>query len=308
MAISNSRLQELIAHYNGVKAKAEDVDRKYSMDYQEPSLDMPESLGLTKLIYEPKSEEELRELAEVRIAASYLSKQRQLDSTYVKSLQSIDNRVFSLAEETRVKLWNLLNDYNQTCEKLFVRLVDNGLRFSSVLTRANDEARADYNSSIEEQNARAENKRDRIEADRRYAEENYASACRSLEEERQAKIQQTYNKLLDDETKQKRSADKYNTSIDEKETKYQATRARAYESARQAEYSRAYAAAKLYAQLGATGYAERIQWEKYRLFQEGFAFMTKEEAMTLLEMDSFARTHLLDYYSTLVDWIKRNLA
>ena len=60
MAISSARMKELIAKYDVIKGKVEDIDRKYSLDYREPLLNMPESLGLTKLQYVPKTEEQLR--------------------------------------------------------------------------------------------------------------------------------------------------------------------------------------------------------------------------------------------------------
>ena len=75
MAISSARMKELIAKYDVIKGKVEDIDRKYSLDYREPLLNMPESLGLTKLQYVPKTEEQLRAAAEERIAASYIAKQ-----------------------------------------------------------------------------------------------------------------------------------------------------------------------------------------------------------------------------------------
>ena len=82
MAISSARMKELIAKYDVIKGKVEDIDRKYSLDYREPLLDMPESLGLTKLQYVPKTEEQLRAAAEERIAASYIAKQGRLNSSY----------------------------------------------------------------------------------------------------------------------------------------------------------------------------------------------------------------------------------
>ena len=307
MAITSSRLQEIIAQYNKLKAKVEDVDRKYAMDYQEPQLDMPESLNLTKLVYVPKTEAELTEEANRQIEPTYLSKQRQLDSSYAKSLQNINKQYSSLEEDTRAKLIKLLAEYNKACDDLFTRLVDNGLLFSGVMTRANNQARDDYNNAVEQLNESEERKREQIDADKESADRIYSESCASLEREKDAKFADVYGKLIEEEEKEKQSVHKYNVGLDEKETKYQATRARAYESARQTEYNRAYAAAKLYAQLGASGYAERIQWEKYRLFQHDFAVLTKEEANALLNIDSFARSHLQDYYSTLVDWINRNL-
>lgn len=307
MAISSARMKELIAKYDVIKGKVEDIDRKYSLDYREPLLDMPESLGLTKLQYVPKTEEQLRAAAEERIAASYIAKQGRLNSSYAANLQKLATRYSELDADLRGKLNKLLKDYNETCDKLYVRLVDNGLRFSSILTRANNQARDDYNKAVTEQNAAAQGERSLIDADKQSQDSIYSDACASLEEEKQSKLNETYAKLVQDESKTKQNIDKYNAKLDEKEAKYQASRARAYEYARQAEYDRSFTAAKLYAQLGATGYAEKMQWEKYRVFQQGFVSLLKEEALALVNMDTFARGHLQDYYTTLIDWINRNL-
>lgn len=307
MAISSARMQELIALYNVIKGKVEDVDRKYSLDYREPLLDMPESLNLTPLKYVPKTEAQLLSSAEELISPVYLAKQRQLDTSYANNMQKIAKRYSELDADSRAKLNKLLKEYNETCDKLYKRLVDNGLRFSSIIDKANGEARDDYNKAVAEQNGAAQSEKNIIDSDKQSLTDVYTAACQSLSEEKQAKLAQTYGKLVENEAKAEQNIAKYNAKLDEKEARYQASRARAYEYARQAEYDRAFTAAKLYAQLGATGYTEKMQWEKYRLFQEGFASLLKEEALALVNMDGFARGHLQDYYSTLIDWINRNL-
>lgn len=302
-AITQERMLELIAIYDALKVKVEAVDRKYSLDYHEPLIDMPESLNLTKLEFIPKTEQELTELANRQVEATYISKQRQLDTSKNNSMQSINKKYADLAEELRVKSQTLLNNYNAACDKLKIKLINNGLMYSTVNSKANAQARDDYDKSVRELNAQYDVKREQIDDEKNYIETSYAQNCLSLADEQKAAALKVYDSLVESQYKEEQSVDKYNTGLDEKEAKYQAARAKAIEYAWEAEYDRAFNAAKLYQQMGANGFQEMKLTEKLNLCKQAFMPLKRNEAQTLLTVDSFLKTHLLDYYSAFVDWI-----
>lgn len=308
MAITPSRLQELTAQFAVIKGQVEQIDRKYSLDYKEPLMDMPESLDLPLLEFTPKTEGELRAEAQQQTEAGFLAESRRLDVSYANNLQRINQKILALEENTRVALAKLSANFNEETAKIKRRLTDNGLLFSTVLTKANERLKSEYDNGVAEVNLNAQNQRDAIEIQRESAEVNYANSVAALANERSAKEESAYNKLVKADSNKQLQVQKYNNQLTEKEKKYQLTRAKALENAKQAEYNRAFAARKLYQQMGSVGYEEAMLWEKYNVLVKYFAnFNKREEALALIQGDSFCKGHLKQYYSTLIDWVNRNV-
>lgn len=307
MAISSSRLAELQDLYAKLKVRVLAVDRKYSLDYVEPQLDMPESLNLQKLTFTAKTPAELTALATQEVEASYIAKQRSLDSNYANKLKSYIARLAELTEKYDKKQRDLMDQFIIDIRSTKRKLINNGLLFSTVYNDAlyeiNNKLNDDSNSLIAESSRYKQIVKDEQSA----TETAYKQSCASLEKEKQAKIKQVYQKLLEADEKLRVSIEKYNNSLEEKEQKYQASREKAYQSARNAEYDRMYNAAKIYAELGETGYTRRILQEKYAICQDAFWPLRREEAQTILTFDSFLRTQLDAYYSTFVNWINTAL-
>jgi len=308
MAISSARLEQLRAEFVPVKNRVDDIDRKYSLDYVEPLLDMPESLNLPRLTYTPKTDEELRAQAAEQTEAWYLSDKIRLENGYNSDITRLNVKIMSIDTREREKQAEYLEEYNAGVEKLRKILNDNGMLFSTAVTKADNELRAEYDNKVSVNAQSAKKDRAEVETERKTVMSNYNSAIENLEKERAAKEQTAYNKLSQYDYAEQVRIQKYNSQLDEKEKKYLVTRAKALEAARQAEYDRTYAARKLYQQMGSVGYEESMLWEKYNVFVKHFANFTKrEEALVLIEGDSYVRGHLKQYYSTLVDWVNRNV-
>ena len=308
MAVSAERLAQLREQFIPTKNKIDDIDRKYSLDYVEPKLDMPESLDLPRLEYTPKTQDQLNKLAEEKTEAAYLSDVNRINSNKTYAMLRLDKQLLSLEEKTRLKLAKLLSKLNSELHNVNVKITNAGMLFSTVAERAKAELRSEYESKVAQCNESADNNRNVIEYERAQLEQRYDGELNGCQAERAAQIKQAYNKLLTDEQDEQTRVEKYNTSLDEKEKKYLYNRAKAVEQIRQAEYDRAYKAKKLYQEMGAVGYEENILWEKYNVFVAHFAnFTSREEALTLIKCDSYVQGHLKQYYSTLVDWVTRNL-
>ena len=308
MAISTARLEQLRNEFIPVKNKIDKIDRKYSLDYIEPVLDIPETLGLPYLEYVEKTDEQLRTLADEQTYASYIANVNKLNGSKAASELKIDKQLLALEEKTRIKLANLLADMNKEVDGVTAKITNAGMLFSTVAERVKADIRHNYEANVNETNLQADNERNALEQEREQTEQNYNEALAGLNEQRQAQITAAYNKLLENEREEKIRIDKYNNTVTEKEQKYQMSRAKALESARQAEYDRSFAAKKLYQQMGSVGYEESMLWEKYNVFVSHFANFTKrEEALVLIQGDSYVQGHLKQYYSTLIDWVNRNV-
>ena len=103
MSVSSERLQELAELIAALKKKVLFIDNKYSTDYVEPQLNLPDSLNLEHLTFTPKTDAELTAIAEQQVAASYLAKKRATRPTQV-ARQPTTSRKVSLSPRTR-KSW-----------------------------------------------------------------------------------------------------------------------------------------------------------------------------------------------------------
>lgn len=308
ISISKDRLEYLRAEFEKVKAQIDQIDRKYSLDYNEPLMDMPESLDLERLEFVPKTEQELRALANEQVQASFLEAMRRLDAGLSSDKIRIEQKLHAIEENARKQQYKLLAVFNAEVAKLRKRLTDNGILFSSLITAQTEKYRKEYDSNLAESNTQADSERAAVQSQLDAIEEEYGFALQGVEQEHKAKAQVAYNKLVQSQIDEQTRVNKYNTQLDEKEKKYLVTRAKALEQARQAEYDRSFAAKKLYQQMGATGYEEAKLWEKYNVFVKHFANFTKrDEALALIQGDNYVRSHLQQYYSTLIDWVNRNV-
>ncbi|MCH5156335.1 MAG: hypothetical protein J1G02_00485 [Clostridiales bacterium] len=307
MAVTNERLLELAHIYNGLKTRILYIDEKYSLEFVEPKLDMPDSLYLTKLIYEPKTEEELMQMAEEQVAASIISKQSALDKSYNTTVKSLANKLAQMQLSKDKSAQAVLDEYYKEYEALHRRLINNGLIFSTVATKYEEQLVTKMEKKTNRKNKEWTDKMALVDKEQQDAEQIYQERCADLEEEKAARIIQKYQKLKQDEEALARSIEKYNTGLDEKEAKYQASRAKAYEAARRAAYNRAYNNSKLYLEYGETGYRRMIEKEKYAVSQDVFFPLTREEGKIILSFDSFMVVHLGTYYSAFVDWVNTTL-
>lgn len=301
--ITKERMQELLEIYAKMKAEILQIDEKYSLTYKEPKLELPDSLNLQKMTYEPKSEQELNELAEQYYAANVLSKQRSLDSAYMTKLKTIARKRAEAARDLTDDLKKADEDYADALEKLQRKLINNGLLFSTTASHYREAAMTDYTNHKNECNRNYDQDLSALNAEENDVEAVYNDACAKLEEERQTLTAKRYQALLEIEQKAKTSVDKYNNSIEEKEQRYQYTRAKFIESMRRAERDRVLTMTKLYLQLGEISYRDRMLREKYATAQDYFYPLRRHEATALLTYDSFLMMHLETYYSSFVDWV-----
>ncbi|MBR2986039.1 MAG: hypothetical protein IKC58_05530 [Clostridia bacterium] len=308
MSISPERAQELQEQYQELKETILDIDKKYALNYQEPQLDLPPTLGLQPLEFVPKTEEELRALASADVTPNHQNKLRNFEQSYLRQKQSLEGKRFRLSESSRKKLAQLLDDYNADIKKLRRRLINNGLIFSSVVTQANDNALVEYNNKVSNTVTHYDNLIGQVDTDLAELENRYTQGLNSLDDELALRINEQYQDLLYRQEKDAERIEKYNKSLSEKETKYQASCQKALEYARQAEWDRALKAAALYAELGESGVESQNVSEKYHYCKQFFTGWLREEALLVVADDTFLIAHLGDYYNSLIDWINTALS
>ena len=307
MAVTPERLAELLEIYNAMKVRIEAIDQKYRLDYVDPEIIIPDSLYLEKMKYEPKTEEELNSLAEQYVAAAVLSKQRSLDSTYSTKVKSISRKRSAAGKDLADKLKRIDQDYAKALADVERKLTNNGLLFSTTATAYREQAYDNYNQQKTDCNLNYDADIQALDDEERDLDEVYQQSCSQLNEEKQALITKQYQALLTSENKAKLAVEKYNNNVDEKEQRYQVTRAKFIESMRRAERDRVLDMTKLYLQLGDVTYRDRMVREKYAVAQDAFWPLRRDEANVLVDYDTFLMYHLEKYYSTFVDWVNTAL-
>ena len=308
MSVTPERTRELLAMYQGLKDTIVDIDKKYSLNYQEPELNLPPTLDLQPLEYIPKTESELMALATADVTPNHQNKVRSFEQNYLRTKQGLEAKKLHIAETLNQKLVQLLDKYNADVLSLRRRLVNNGLIFSSVVTTKTQETLENYNNQVEQTTSHYETLQDNVDVQLSDLDMRYNQGLQSLDEELEGRVQERYQDLVYREQKDAERIAKYNTALSEKETKYQASCQKALEYARQAEYERALKAAQLYAQLGESGVEAQKVSEKYNYCKQFFVSWTKEEALLVIRSDGFLNVHLGSYYNSLIDWVNNNLS
>lgn len=308
MSISDERFAELVEYYDQLKQAIIRVDNKYGVDYVEPELDFPPTLGLQPLEFVAKTEQELRQQAYTNVQPALVAKRAREEENYQSGKDGIAARVRQLELDHQKKLDNLLEAYNTATAKLYYKLVNHGLLYSSINTDQTNKQRQHYTDSVQSENADYEDKQMALTVQLDKLNAQYEYNMQALDEEQEAREEVEYRQLLDQQDKQKLSIDKYNQGLVEKENKYQASCQRSIQYARQAEYERALEASKLYAELGESGIKQMTTSEKLTVAKVYFTPLTNEEAHCLLDMDSFLITHLGTSYSAFTDWVDVTLS
>lgn len=303
MAVSQERMEYIFQKYDELKEKFRLVDRKYEVTYVDIVLDLPETLNLEPLVYTEKTQEELEDLALQKALPSYLSKLRQIDNSYNSKVRSNAKARQSATDKYDVKLADALTDYNENCDKLMRKLINNGLMFSSIITDSLAQLRTNYTTSVQDLSGRKTSELTALTNEKTALDNEYDSAVAGLEEEKEANVSRYYNELVVKEEKQRESIEKYNQTLAEKESKYQASREKSQYNAQYREYERAIDAAELYAEIGEVGIARQKSGEKLYLAKYYLIQFTTEEAQLVVNSDAFLQAELGSYYDLLLDYL-----
>ena len=305
--ITEERMRALLEIYAKLKEKILYIDSKYGLTYVEPDIDLPESLYLEKMKYEPKTAAEMHTLAKQYAAATIISKQRTLDANYSTKLKALGRKRTEAFGNLNSALKKADEDYAEALEKVERKLINNCLLFSTTASKYRENALNDYNNQKQECNDNYNQNVAALDQEENDLEAVYNESMGQLDQEKEALIVKRYNDLVAAENKAKTAVDKYNNTIQEKEQRYQYSRAKFIELARRAERERVLQMTKLYWQFGETGYRDRMLRDKYAAAQDSFWPLRRHEAEFILSTDSFLNFHLEIYYTTFVDWVNTAL-
>ena len=303
MAISNERLQQIVADYQKLKDKINGVDTKYSLSYVDPELDLPETLGLQPLEFVAKTDDQLQQQAELDTKSAHINRQRNAFNAYNGKKHTLEAKQATLQNNLEQTLQQLQAKQQQQLAKATNHLVQNGTFVSTLLQTLTQQIAQTYQALMDAEQQEATNKLAVVSSRLQQLQSNYQALLSSIEQQHENDVAERKAQLVEQQNKEQQRVQKYNTTLEEKETKYQASRENSLDYARQREYERALAASKLYAEIGETGVTMQKLSEKLNLCQRHFMTYRQEEALLVVNSDSFLQVHLAEYYSQLLDYI-----
>lgn len=305
--MTSERLNEILAIYDELKKRILAIDDKYSTDFHEPVLDLPETLGLEKLVFTPKSKQELTLLVRDKIRAKYQNKVIRIYTWRDTYRKDIASRRAKLTEKQRESEKQLKADRDEAYAAMYAKIARNGLLFSTVRETKLAQITSNYESKKAELQKETDAENAIIDKEEKAYDDMYSQKITNHDAQRQSEEDYYVAVYTENQRKEQERVDKYNQQLDEKETRYQFALEKFRETARKNEYDRVYKMTKLYAEIGETGINNRKLNEKFIVSKQYFTPLTREEAQTLLSADSFLRAHLDTYYSAFVTWVNNTL-
>ena len=128
-------------------------------------------------------------------------------------------------------------------------------------------------------------------------------ATQSLQEEKQAKIDEKLFELNQQESRRSDSVTKYNNSVDKQEADYQVKIQKAQATVIAAEQRRALEAINLLATVGVSGVERLKAEEKIVPAQEFFATLPRAQAQQIFSEDSTLQYHFGTYYDYMQEFV-----
>lgn len=305
--LSQQRVNELLEIYENLKKRILLVDEKYSLDYHDPVIDLPESLGLEKMVFQDKTQEEIAAIVEKKYAPIYHTKNNAIIAWYDSHIRAVSLKRDKLAEKQRLGEKKLKDDFDKAYADMYAKIARNGLLFSTVREKKMAETKANYDNRLAEYQKDIQGEVDLLNKEEIMYNKLFQQRNVNLTAY-QISLEKLYTAQVTEELrKEKERVEKYNQQVDEKEARYKVTLERLKETARKNEYDRLYKMTKLYAEIGETGIKSRRIAEKTEVCKQYFLPLTKEEGQFMLSLDSFLRNHLDTYYNTFVTWVNNTL-
>lgn len=303
MAISDDRKEQLLEQYSQLKKVLAEIDNKYSVSYVEVELDFPPSLGLQHLEFLPKTQAELFDMADKKVSHKYEEKKRNLEKSYQNTMSNLNYQI----EKTRLKYSQQFADLQKKqAEKQregSLKMSGNGMMFSTAFETFNDDWQTDAEKELQDLQSQADEEIALLTAKAQSVTAAYEASLQSLNEQKIIERTVTVLELQEKQTKRVESVQKYNQSVDEKETKYQASCMRALQNAVTAEFQRGLEATKLLWEIGESGVHQQIISEKLVRCRATFRLFNREEAHYVLGLDALIEANLESAYDSFLEWV-----
>ena len=271
--------------------KLNDIEKKYQSGKQYDDL-YPDSLGLEKLEYTPKSDEELTAETASELDREYEDKLNSLRAEYEEKRKTAEAQQQSVRSDSEAQLRNLQQEYGSAKKSLEDNALNRGLARSSVVIGqlgALERDRADAATAlVSDRDAQLRDIGNVIVS----LEAAYDEARAQQKEDYARDLAAAVNALKQEQQERLEEVKKYNNQIAEKETEYQVDRAEAIAKQVKEDLK------------DPDGLNARKEFEKAQAIRDYLDSMPKEAALAFLKSDPDIRQEAGSYYDYLYQYTK----
>ncbi len=290
--------------YDELLQRLNNIDDRFSTEYKEPELHLPESLGLEKMQYEMPSDDELQKQAEQALSKKYAETMQKLENSASNAKEKWQASETAAQEKAAAERQKTEKAHVAQADKLQKDAIRRGLSRSSIYTEQQkdlEQATAERQAEIEQTKSAALSE---IETQIRRLEAELLRAKSDYEAVHAAEVGQKAEGLKTNALKQQESVKKYNDTLDEKEAKYQKARAEAVLKAQNDAWQRVNNVIEMEAKYGKTGMEQKKLELKLASVKDFYSQMPAKEAYERFAADSSMQYHLKEYYPYLLQYFK----
>jgi len=284
--------------------KLHQIDQKYDRHAHEVEIDLPESLGLTKMDYQAPTEQQLQQRAEQAVSPKYDEKILKATTDSENERQKIESKV---AEEEIDYGWKTQEErrkFDEKVKKLLDGFVRRGVGQSSLAKQAEAAAEAEHLGAETHLQRQHLAKTSAFSEALDRLEEETEQVLANLDDQKDAAVAEKMAALLKEVRRAQNDVLKYNNSVDEHEANFTVRKERARVAAQNSESSRALRAATLYATIGIDGINDMKLDEKVAVCRAYFSQFPRQTAVALFNADESLEYHLGKYYSYVKSYVE----
>lgn len=294
-------------NYNSLFDKLSSVDSKYSTEYNEPKYNPPESLNLQKLEYTGPSEDDIYEAAKNSLIEKQITAMQKIANTEQSGKASVQSKIDKLLKETQAQAKALENNSSESKKNAQSNAVKRGLARSSIVSEHLNEIEKGHNETSAELEQYRSNSLNEMQDQLKQLEADKEAALQDYEMVYAAGLQTKIDSLMAKMQSEIDSINKYNNTVDEKETKYAASIEEAYRKAQEDERKRANEQIKMRALYGDSYVDKQILEEKLEITLDYFKSLEPKVALELFRADESLKGHLKDYYGYVESLLKARI-
>lgn len=277
------------------------IDSSYSLVAEATTLELPDTLGETKLEYTPLTTAEILAKAAKYFEADYIDKQFDINSDADSDIAKLNAKISAVETALITKISDITAECIEKCLASQYNSIDNGIARSSIYGDAVTALETEYDEQKSDAEADSASTVAGYQSDIAVAEQYQQDALDNLDAVRDAEIEEKSLDIEDDELDRETEVIDYNNDVDVREVEYQYDKAKDLLSAENDERDRAISIAELQLKLGDAGLADFIAQQKFAYAKSVVADMTYTEAKYFLT--SGISSHLGDYYASFVDYV-----
>lgn len=284
--------------------KLREIDRKYSTEYQDPELNLPESLGLEKMTFTMPDAEQLTKRARESIIADYTDKKYDIQEEARQQTFNAEQEKEQINFDADEDIQQLNEQYCEDRKKCCADALDQGIFTSSVYQAKLRQLADQLKQSIAAVEAQRTQKLQQLTDQLTQIADNMQQQLANLDEVFEHQLQEAINEWTDEAYKQQQTVLKYNNTVQEKEQEYVLTREKTTFNAFMDEASRAIEASNLIANIGYTALSMLIKQEKTDLCKKFFGETGKANALAIIDICPELQGHTGEYYAYLLDYVE----